>query len=71
MFVISSNMPVLDSRDWQGNLWLPYNAAMLAASTRLFAAKLAVKLDSSDTLSKLKIYWKPVYVYALEVVLSN
>ena len=35
-------MLVPDSRDRQGNVWLPYNAAMLAAFTILFAAKLVL-----------------------------
>ena len=60
---ISSSTLVFDSRNQQGNVWLPYNAAILIAFTVLFTAKLAVKLDWSDTLSKLKIYSKPVYTY--------
>ena len=56
-------MPVLDSRDRQGNVRFPYNAATLAAFTILFTAKLVVKLDWSNTLSKLKIYSKPVYTH--------
>ena len=47
-------MPVLDSRDRQGNVRFPYNAATLAAFTIFFTAKLVVKLDWFNTLSKLK-----------------
>ena len=36
--MISSNALLLDSRDRQGNLWLPYNTAKLAAFT-IFAGK--------------------------------
>ena len=53
-------MLVLDSKDQQGNICLPYNPATLAAFTILFAAKLAVKLDWFGTLSQLKIYSKSV-----------
>lgn len=53
---VSLSILVPDSRDRQGNVWLPYNLAMLAVFKILFAAKLAAKLDWSDTLSKLRIY---------------
>ena len=33
--VLSSSTLVLDSRNQQGNVWLPYNGAMLAAFTIL------------------------------------
>ena len=39
---------------------------MLAAFTTLFAAKLAVKLGCSDTLSQLNIYSKSVYTVVWE-----
>ena len=60
-------MPVFDSRNRQGNVRFPYNAATLVAFTILFTTKLVVKLDWYNTLSKLKIYC----IYALEVMLSN
>ena len=61
--LISSGMLVLDSKNQQGNALLPYNAATLAAFSTLFVAKLVVKLDWTDKLSKLKIYSKPVYTH--------
>ena len=67
---LSSSMLVFDSRDLQGNVWLPYNTAMLAAFTILHCKTNGkTTVDWSDTLSKLKIYSKLAYIYALEVML--
>ena len=53
---------------------LKCSKATVAVFTMLFTAKTSgkrLKLDWSNVLSQLKIYSKPVYSYALEVMLSN
>ena len=60
LHMLSSSTLVLDSRDRQGQVWLPYNLAALAAFTILFAAEL---VNWSDMLSQLKIYSKSVYTH--------
>ena len=65
----SSSTLVLDSRDRQGNVWLPYNAAMLAAFTIL----------RCKTSSKTRLVWYVIKaknlfktsIYALEVMFLN
>ena len=61
--LLSSSTLVLDSRDRQGNVWLPYNAGALVVFKQYYTAILAVKLDWSDALSELKIYSKSVYTH--------
>ena len=53
---LSSSALVLDSKDQQGNFWLPINAAKLAAFTVFTATKLMLKQDCYNTLSQLKIH---------------
>ena len=62
-------MLVLDSRDLQGNMWLPYNAATPAAFTILHC-KTSGKTRMVRYVIKVKNLFK-TSTYTLEVMLSN
>ena len=66
---ISSGTLVLDSRDRQGSVWLPYNAAKLAAFTVL-RCKTSGKTRLVQYVIKANNLFK-TSIYALENMLSN
>ena len=59
-------MPVLDTRDRQGNVWLPYNAVTLDAFTILHC-KTSGKARLVRNIIKVKNLFK-TSIYALEVI---
>ena len=67
--MISSNALLLDSRDQQGNLWLPYNAVKLAAFT-IFAGKTRGKTRLLQYVITAKNLFK-TSIDALQVMLLN
>ena len=67
--MISSSALLLDSRDRQGNLWLPYNAVKLAAFT-IFAGKTRGKTRLLQYVITAKNLFK-TSIDALQVMLLN
>ena len=67
--MISSSVLLLDSRDRQGNLWLPYNAAKLAAFA-IFAGKTCGKTRLLQYVITAKHLFK-TSIDALQVTLLN